>query len=73
LCDRVAWNHESLISAAKSTIAAVGAIGGDGGLIAMGPDGRATFALNDIGMYRGRMVAGGAPETAIFAEDPWTE
>ena len=73
LCDRVAWNGETLLGAAKSTIAAVGAIGGDGGLIAMGPDGRATYALNDVGMYRGRMVAGGQPETAIFAEDVWSE
>lgn len=69
VCDRVAWRGESLSDAAKATIAAVGAIGGDGGLIAMGADGRPAFALNDLGMYRGRMAAGGAPETAIYADE----
>lgn len=72
VCDRVAWNQESLVSAAKATIDAVGAIGGDGGLIAMGPDGAPVFAINDLGMYRGRYSAGGAPETAIFADDVWS-
>ena len=47
----------------------VGAIGGDGGLIAMGPGGRAAFAINDLGMYRGRVSAGGKRETAIFADE----
>ena len=50
-------------------IMAVGAIGGDGGLIAMGPDGRPAFAINDLGMYRGRMSAGGTPQNAIFADE----
>ena len=72
VCDRVAWNQESLVSAAKATIDAVGAIGGDGGLIAMGPDGNPVFAINDLGMYRGRYIAGSSPETAIFADDVWT-
>lgn len=71
VCDRVAWNHETLVSAAKATIEAVGAIGGDGGLIAMGPDGNPVFAINDLGMYRGRYIAGGTPQTAIFADDTW--
>ncbi len=69
LCDRVAWNSESLQDAAKATIMAVGTIGGDGGLIAMGPDGEPAFAINDLGMYRGRMTAGGTPQTAIFGDE----
>jgi beta-aspartyl-peptidase (threonine type) len=69
LCDRVAWNGESLKDAAQATIMAVGAIGGDGGLIAMGPDGRPAFAINDLGMYRGQMSAGGSVQTAIFADE----
>ncbi|MGL3821664.1 isoaspartyl peptidase/L-asparaginase [Sphingopyxis sp. R3-92] len=73
VCDRVAWKGESLKDAAQATIMAVGAIGGDGGLIAMGPDGRPAFAINDLGMYRGRMTAGGAAETAIFADEKWPD
>lgn len=73
VCDRVAWKGESLHDAAQETIKAVGAIGGDGGLIAIGPDGRPVFAINDLGMYRGRMSAGSGPQTAIFAEEVWPE
>ncbi|WP_447761512.1 isoaspartyl peptidase/L-asparaginase [Sphingopyxis panaciterrae] len=69
VCDRVAWKGESLKDAAQGAIMAVGAIGGDGGLIAMGPDGRPAFAINDLGMYRGRVSAGSSPETAIFADE----
>ena len=36
VCDRVAWQGETLKDAAQDTIMAVGTIGGDGGLIAMG-------------------------------------
>lgn len=73
VCDRVAWKGESLKDAAQAAIMAVGAIGGDGGLIAMGPDGDPAFAINDLGMYRGRMSAGGTPQTAIFADEKLAE
>lgn len=69
VCDRVAWKGESLAVAAEAAIKAVGAIGGDGGLIAIGPDGRPYFAINDLGMYRGRIISGGQPQTAIFADE----
>ena len=73
VCDRVTWNGESLANAAQATIMAVGAIGGDGGLIAMGPDGRPVFPINDLGMYRGRISAGKDPQTAIFADEKWPD
>jgi beta-aspartyl-peptidase (threonine type) len=69
LCDRVAWHGQTIADAAQSTIGAVGAIGGDGGLIAMGVDGAPAFAINDLGMYRGRMSAGTEPQTAMFADE----
>lgn len=69
LCDRVAWRGESLKDAAQATIMAVGAIGGDGGLIAMGPDGHPAFGINDLGMYRGSMAADSPPRTAIFVDE----
>jgi beta-aspartyl-peptidase (threonine type) len=69
LCDRVAWHGQTLADAAQSTIDAVGSIGGDGGLIAMGVDGVPAFAINDLGMYRGRISAGTAPQTAMFADE----
>lgn len=69
VCDRIAWNGETLASAAQATIMAVGSIGGDGGLIAMGSNGRPAFAINDLGMYRGRIGPGSEPQTAIFADE----
>lgn len=69
VCDRVAWNGETLANAAQATIMAVGSIGGDGGLIAMGSNGRPAFAINDLGMYRGRIGPGTEPRTAIFADE----
>lgn len=73
VCDRVAWNGETLASAAQATIMAVGSIGGDGGLIAMGSNGKPAFAINDLGMYRGRIGPGGEPQTAIFADERFPE
>ena len=69
ICDRVAWNHEDIQSAADDTIKAIGAIGGDGGLISMDKDGRPAFALNVSGMYRGTVSSESGPKTAVFADE----
>ncbi|WP_336980819.1 isoaspartyl peptidase/L-asparaginase [Altererythrobacter fulvus] len=71
VCDRVAWHSESVSQAAQATIMAVGAIGGDGGLIAMGADGTAAFAINDLGMYRGKASSAEPAQTAIYADESW--
>lgn len=69
VCDRVMYKGQDLAAAAHDTIMSVGAIGGDGGLIAMGPAGEPAFAINDLGMYRGRLAAGGSPHIAIYADE----
>lgn len=66
----MAWHGDNISEAAKATIEAVGAIGG---LIAIGSDGQLAFAMNDVGMYRGRLVAGAEPETAIYADEALAE
>lgn len=70
VCDRVRWNHESIEQAAYDTIMSVGSLGGDGGLIAMGADGKPAFAINDLGMYRGT-VSSDSPviRTAIYGDE----
>jgi beta-aspartyl-peptidase (threonine type) len=70
VCDRVRWNHQNITSAAHDTIMSVGAIGGDGGLIAMDAAGVASFAINDLGMYRGA-VSSSQPQarTAIYSDE----
>jgi beta-aspartyl-peptidase (threonine type) len=66
----VRWNHQDIDSAAHDTIMSVGAIGGDGGLIAMDAAGVASFAINDLGMYRGA-VSSSQPQarTAIYSDE----
>jgi beta-aspartyl-peptidase (threonine type) len=69
LRDRMAWNHESLEAAASNTIKDIGAIGGDGGLIAIDARGHVAFAMNSPGMYRGAVSAREAARTAIYADE----
>ena len=70
VCDRVRWNHEAIAAAAGDTIRSIGAIGGDGGLVAMDALGQPAFAINDLGMYRAA-VSSAQPEkrTAIYADE----
>ncbi|QIG79330.1 isoaspartyl peptidase/L-asparaginase [Stakelama tenebrarum] len=69
VCDRVAWNSESIGEAARNTIGAIGALGGDGGLITMDGNGRIAFAMNTEGMYRGAATSEHAPRVAIYADE----
>jgi len=69
VCDRVLWNRQSIQSAADATIANIGIIGGDGGLIAMNAAGRVAFAMNTPGMYRGWVTSELPATTAIYAEE----
>jgi beta-aspartyl-peptidase (threonine type) len=69
VCDRIAWQKASVQSAADATIADIGAIGGDGGLIAMDGAGRIAFAMNSSGMYRGWVSSAAPAGTAIYSDD----
>jgi beta-aspartyl-peptidase (threonine type) len=69
VCDRLQWLQVPVQTAAADTIADIGAIGGDGGVIAMDGQGRIGFAMNTSGMYRG-WVTGAAPAgTAIYSDE----
>jgi len=50
-------------------MAEVGAIGGDGGVIAMDGRGRIAWSFNTPGMYRARLTQGGEPGIYIFADE----
>ena len=69
MCDRIAWLKVDVQAAADATIADIGVIGGDGGLIAMDGRGRIAFAMNSSGMYRGWVTSGDAPGTAIYSDE----
>lgn len=68
IAERVRLLGEDVQAAADAVIAEVGALGGDGGVIVAGADGRTAFALNTAGMYRGRSDSDGLHEVAIFAD-----
>ncbi len=56
-------------AAADAEIADVGSIRGDGGVIVMGPDGAAAFAMNTSGMYRGAVSSASPAAVAIYADE----
>jgi beta-aspartyl-peptidase (threonine type) len=70
LCDRITWRGETVQSAAAATIANIGDIGGDGGMIAIDGAGRIAFAMNTSGMYRGWVTSAAAAATAIYSNEP---
>jgi len=69
ICDRVRFLGETIQQAADATIAEVGALGGDGGVIVAGADGSTGFSFNTPGMYRGRTDSSGTHEIAIFGAE----
>lgn len=69
VCDRIAWKKQDVGTAARDTIAEIGEIGGDGGLIAMDGDGHVAFAMNSEGMYRGIASSEKPARTAIYADE----
>jgi len=69
VCDRIAWQRASAQAAADATIADIGSIGGDGGLIVMDGSGRIAFAMNASGMYRGWISSSVAAGTAIYSDE----
>jgi beta-aspartyl-peptidase (threonine type) len=69
ICDRVRFLGESVQQAADATIAEVGALGGDGGVIVAGPDGSTAFSFNTPGMYRGRADSSGTREVKLFGDE----
>ncbi len=46
------------------------AIHGDGGVIAITPDGQMAWGFNTPGMFRARLVEGGAVQMGIYRDEP---
>ena len=68
-CDRISWRGESVQNALEATIADIGSLGGDGGMIAMDASGKIAFAMNTSGMYRGWITSSSAAKTAIYSDE----
>ncbi len=43
---------------------------GDGGVIALAPNGQIAWSFNTPGMYRARLAEGGKPQIAIYKDEP---
>jgi len=65
---RIRLGGETLKQAVDAVLADVAALGGKGGLIAVGPDGDAVWAFTTPAMYRGLADADGR-KVAIYADD----
>lgn len=70
VCARMRYLNEGPAEAGHAVINVdVPALGGDGGAIVMGADGRIGFPFNTEGMFRGWIGEDGVPHIAVYAED----
>ena len=71
ICNLVAFKGMSLQQAADQVIhKELEALHGDGGVIAITPDGQMVWSLNTPGMFRARQTEGGKVEIKIYSDEP---
>ena len=71
ICALVELKGLSLQAAADQVIQKdLTALGGDGGVIAVAPDGQIAWSFNSSGMYRARVAEGQAAVVGIYNDDP---
>lgn len=71
VCALVEYKGLSLQSAVNEVIhKQVPALHGDGGVIAIAPDGQMAWSFNTPGMYRARLAEGGKLQVGIYNDEP---
>ncbi len=71
ICALVQYRGMGLQAAADEVVQKqLVAIGGDGGIIAITPDGQLAWSFNTPGMFRARMVEGGTVQLGIYRDEP---
>ena len=71
VCNLVAFKGMSLQQAADQVIhQELEALHGDGGVIAVTPDGQLVWSFNTPGMFRARQTEGGKVEIKIYSDEP---
>jgi beta-aspartyl-peptidase (threonine type) len=71
VCNLVAFKGMGLQQAADQVIhKELEALHGDGGVIALTPDGQTAFSFNTPGMFRARLIEGGKLEVHIYKDEP---
>jgi L-asparaginase / beta-aspartyl-peptidase len=69
ICARVRLKGEKIVPAASAVMAEVKAMGGDGGVIVIAPDGQIGWSFNTPGMYRGGRDSTGREVVAIYGDE----
>jgi L-asparaginase / beta-aspartyl-peptidase len=69
ICARVRLKGDKVVPAAKAVMAEVKALGGDGGVIVLTPDGQIGWSFNTAGMYRGGRDSTGREVVAIYGDE----
>lgn len=70
ICALVQYEDMSLQAAADEVIQnRLTALGGDGGIVALTPDGQIAWSFNTPGMYRAALTEGGEPVVAIYGDE----
>jgi Asparaginase len=70
ICSLVQYKGMKLQAAVDEVVQKeLGAIKGDGGVIAIGPDGQFAWGFNTPGMYRARIVEGGEVQVGIYGDE----
>jgi beta-aspartyl-peptidase (threonine type) len=70
ICALVEYKGMKLQAAVDEVIKQVGDIKGDGGVIALTPDGQLAWGFNTPGMFRARLVEGGTVQLGIYRDEP---
>lgn len=71
ICALVQYKGMRLQEAADEVIQKqLTAMHGDGGIIAMTPDGQIAWSFNSPGMFRARLVEGGVIQTGVYKDEP---
>ena len=71
ICALVQYKGMRLQAAADEVIQKqLTAMHGDGGVIAMTPDGQIVWSFNSPGMFRARLVEGGEIQTGVYKDEP---
>ena len=71
ICNLVYFRHMKLQDAVDEVIhKELEALHGDGGVIAITPDGQQAWSFNTPGMFRARLVEGGQVQMGIYRDEP---
>jgi beta-aspartyl-peptidase (threonine type) len=71
ICALMQYKGMSLQAAADEVVQKeLGAIHGDGGIIALTPDGQLAWSFNTPGMFRARLAEGGTAQVGIYRDEP---